>query len=459
MRKSRFARLLLLPALLVVVILAFTVIRTYASANANIKILMYNGNTALQSNTISPRLRIINEGTTTIRLSDLKVRYYYTEDGNQSQQFWCDWSTRGASNVTGRFVHMKLPAANADSYVEIGFKSNAGDLAPGANVEAQVRLTKVDWSGYTQSNDYSFNPSTSTYVSSQKVSGYVSDTLSWGSTPGGLPTKATPTQSLMPIAAIAPKPTVTKAQSATPTQITTPTPMQPSASSPTATPAQSAVPNQPGTDADRYFPTSMSVAAMQSGASNITKQQVKALIETQVDQHWSVIQSVLGLTTKEKAYALFLGLATRESTFQASLETGSGAGHSYGPLQTAETAYAKTNKNYLPEDDVPEILQYDFTPQNYYDPGIAVHMGIRHLIHYARQAKAAGYTGIETIRRALIGYNTGFVTNSDPNWMRQYSDETGALAGWYLTNNHLTDAAFTWTSSPDVNRTNPWGWY
>jgi hypothetical protein len=183
------------------------------------------------------------------------------------------------------------------------------------------------------------------------------------------------------------------------------------------------------------------------------------LIQKEIDNSWGVVQSVLALSTKEKAYAFFLGMASLESTLNAALETGSGPSHSYGPLQTAETAYANANPNYAPEQNVPEMVQYPFTPQNYYDPGIAVYMGIRHLIHYTRQAQASGYTGIQFLRHGLIGYNTGDVNWSNQNWIVHYSDEIGALAGWYLLNGHLYDTAFTYNGDPQVNRSQPWGWY
>jgi hypothetical protein len=196
---------------------------------------------------------------------------------------------------------------------------------------------------------------------------------------------------------------------------------------------------------------------MKSASRNISKQQVKILIERQVDEHWSVIQKKLGFSTKEKAYAFFLGFSTREATLQVALETGEGPSHAYGPLQTAEPAYVN-DKNYAPETDVPEMIQYDLTPSNFYDPGIAIHMGIRHLLHFSNQARQAGFTGPDLLKHTLIGFNSGSVESDDPEWMKEYADEIGALAGWYLQG-HLTDAAFTWTGDPNVNRSNPWGWY
>lgn len=242
---------------------------------------------------------------------------------------------------------------------------------------------------------------------------------------------------------------ITPTVAPTPTQGVTPA-SQPAVATPTPKPVTS-------TAGDRYFPVGTSVATIKSASQNISRQQVKLLLEREVDSNWSVIQSILGFSTKEKAYAFFLGFSTREATLQVVLETGSGPSHAYGPLQAAEPAYVN-DKGYAPEKDVTGMVQYDLTPENFYDPGIAVHSGIRHLLHFANQAKAAGYSGTELLRHALIGYNTGVINSDNPQWMKDYSDEIGAMAGWYLQG-HLTDATYTWTGSPDVNRSNPWGWY
>ena len=53
---------------------------------------MYSGNTAANLNGIMPRYKLTNTGTTPIKLSDVKIRYYYTIDGENGQSFWCDWS-------------------------------------------------------------------------------------------------------------------------------------------------------------------------------------------------------------------------------------------------------------------------------------------------------------------------------------------------------------------------------
>ncbi len=149
----------------------------------NIKVKFYNSNTSAQSNSIYGKINLVNTGTTDINLSSVKLRYYYTIDGEKPQSFWCDWSSAGSSNVTGTFVKMTTPKTGADYYLEIGFTSGAGTLKAGQSIEVQTRMAKSDWTNYNQADDYSFNSSASGYTDWDKVTGYVSDTLNWGIEP------------------------------------------------------------------------------------------------------------------------------------------------------------------------------------------------------------------------------------------------------------------------------------
>ncbi len=163
-------------------VLALTVTDTSVAAGS-IRVQMFNANTSAQTNGIMPRFKLYNTGTADINLSDVKLRYYYTIDGEQAQNFWCDWSSAGSANVTGSFVRMDNPAAGADYYLEIGFTSGAGTLAAGQSVEVQGRFSKTDWSSYTQTGDYSFSPSSSNYADWSYATGYLSGVLAWGTEP------------------------------------------------------------------------------------------------------------------------------------------------------------------------------------------------------------------------------------------------------------------------------------
>jgi hypothetical protein len=123
-----------------------------------LKVQFYNANLAATGNMLYLRFKLVNTGTTAINLANVKLRYYYTIDGDQAQNFWCDWSPVGSSNITGTFAKVSPAKTNADNYVEVGFKTSAGSLAAGQSIEIQTRVAKSDWTNYTQTNDYSFNP-------------------------------------------------------------------------------------------------------------------------------------------------------------------------------------------------------------------------------------------------------------------------------------------------------------
>ncbi len=138
--------------------------------------LQYTNNNFNETTTnVNVSLKITNRSDSSVKLSDVKIRYYYTVDSDQSQNFACDWSNAGSSNVTGRFVKLPSPRSNADYYLEIGFTDGAGSLDPNATVEIQARFWKSDWSNYHLNNDYS--------TGSGRIALYVSGNLVSGSEP------------------------------------------------------------------------------------------------------------------------------------------------------------------------------------------------------------------------------------------------------------------------------------
>ena len=161
----------------------FTVTVVIPITSSNIKVQMYNTSKSEAANTINPRFKLINTGNTPIKLSDVKIRYYYTIDGEKPQNFWCDWSTIGSANVVGKFEKLSAAKEGADHYLEISFKDAAGTMAPGASVEVQTRLAKTDWTNYTQTGDYSFNSSASNYTDWTRIVGYIGSEVKWGAEP------------------------------------------------------------------------------------------------------------------------------------------------------------------------------------------------------------------------------------------------------------------------------------
>jgi hypothetical protein len=231
----------------VIVILASMIFIANISAATSAKLQCFNGNTTASTNTLYVNFKLVNTGTDAITLSNVKLRYYFTNDGTQANSFACDWATAGNSNITGSFVNITA-VTGADRYFEAGFTSGAGTLAAGASTEAKCRVWKSDWSNFTQTNDYSFNATATNYADSTTVTVYISGTLSWGTPADGGITAATPTSTSVthtPTRTGSPTPTRTP----TPTGLTpTPTPTRTATATPTpvitptTTPAATATP-------------------------------------------------------------------------------------------------------------------------------------------------------------------------------------------------------------------------
>jgi rhamnogalacturonan endolyase len=210
---------------LAIVMLLLTIVTVSAATGA--KVQFFNGNLATSTNTLYLNFNLVNTGTDPITLSNAKMRYYFTSEGSQSNNFACDWASAGSSNITGTFVAI-TPVTGADRYIEVGFGSSAGTLAAGASTEVRLRVWKSDWSNFDQSNDYSFNPTATGYVDWTKVPVYISGTLYWGTPAGTDSTTPQPTSSGI----ITPTPVRT----ATPVRTQTPTPTSVRTSTPTPTP-------------------------------------------------------------------------------------------------------------------------------------------------------------------------------------------------------------------------------
>jgi hypothetical protein len=171
-----------------------TFVQTPASAAADALTANYRTSaTGATTDQVEPWFTITNTGTTTIPLADVTLRYYFRgETPDVGYRFACSWAVRGCANVTGAFRQLTTPTATADRYLEVGFTSGAGTLAPGANTgDLQLRFYRTNWSTISQSDDYSFATNTA-YAAWSKVTVQRGGTTIWGTGPGGDDTQNPP---------------------------------------------------------------------------------------------------------------------------------------------------------------------------------------------------------------------------------------------------------------------------
>jgi len=135
------------------------------------------------TNQIKPHFKIINRTNIDINLNDLKIRYYFTLEDPETQQFNVDWAAIGNIYVNGIFKCID----NNEYYVEVKFDENSGILNPGKDTgDIQIRFNKINWTNYNQTDDYSFDENISDYIDYTSACLYYKDEyLIWGQTPSG----------------------------------------------------------------------------------------------------------------------------------------------------------------------------------------------------------------------------------------------------------------------------------
>lgn len=227
---------------------------------------------------------------------------------------------------------------------------------------------------------------------------------------------------------------------------------------------------------ERNTPENASTEEIRAINHKMTVQEVKYALYKEIDEHWDLISTRTGQTEREKVYALFLGVGTRESTLGgngdgADIETAQSEGfgvssaHAYGTLQTAVTAFADADPKFMKEEDVPEMYQYSLAENTFYDAIISDHMGVRKIMHFCVVAMTTdGLEGYQVTRGALKGFNTGWsnYTGDNDGYYKNYPDEIISLARWYYEEGHLYDNVFSWTNDERVNayrEGNVWDWW
>ncbi|GIO11312.1 endoglucanase [Cohnella xylanilytica] len=155
-----------------------------APATGGLVVQYKTTNSSPTDNQAYAQFNIKNTGTSAVNLSGLKLRYYFTKDGNSALSFWCDYAQVGSSNVSGAFATVSPAKTGGDTYLEISFGSGAGSIAAGGQSgEIQVRFAKSDWSNFNEADDYSYDATKTSFADWSKATLYQNGTLVWGTEP------------------------------------------------------------------------------------------------------------------------------------------------------------------------------------------------------------------------------------------------------------------------------------
>ncbi|WP_078856889.1 cellulose binding domain-containing protein [Streptomyces sp. NBRC 109706] len=157
------------------------------AADAAVALHYRSGNGGATADQIEPWLKLVNTGDQPVVLSELTIRYYFkAESPGTDYRFGCSWAVVSCGNVRGSFGLLTQPSETADRYLEVGFSSGAGTLAPGTDTgDLQLRLHRADWQQVVQSDDYSFGAGQTSYGPWERITVRRDGELIWGTAPEG----------------------------------------------------------------------------------------------------------------------------------------------------------------------------------------------------------------------------------------------------------------------------------
>jgi len=150
-----------------------------------------NEHTQTSSAYLGGEIVVKNAGPNSLAVSDIKVRYYFTDEVKKAFQFNNNFqhiNTSGSQadlTVTFKTVGMAPTTATADTYIEFSFSSGHGQLGPNEALDFawQMQGPNPGTDTFTQSNDYSFDASKTSLTNWEHIVALQGTNLLWGTPP------------------------------------------------------------------------------------------------------------------------------------------------------------------------------------------------------------------------------------------------------------------------------------
>lgn len=131
------------------------------------------------NNSIMPHFRLVNDSSSAIPLSQLRLRYWFTDEATAVSQAHCDYAGMGCDKITAVLGH-----SGSQHYLDLTFSAAAGQLAAHSiSGDIQTRLNHSNWQPHLETDDYSFSAAAASFTDWQNVTLYQNDVLIWGIEP------------------------------------------------------------------------------------------------------------------------------------------------------------------------------------------------------------------------------------------------------------------------------------
>jgi hypothetical protein len=145
--------------------------------------IFYRSETSAKSAFVRPLLQLRNTGPAAVLLSELELRYFYTNDGAQGEIVDCYFAEPGCDKLLKSIVTLAPARPLADHYLSLKFSAAAGSVTVNSVYGVEVAVHEPAFANYDQAGDYSYDPSKTSYTAHDKIALYRKGTLIWGSEP------------------------------------------------------------------------------------------------------------------------------------------------------------------------------------------------------------------------------------------------------------------------------------